>query len=235
MVKRALAGALCALALAPAAASAHATLEATVPARGAKLDTVPAQVVFSFDETVEASFGALRVFDAQGHEVQTGNAFHPNGHGPEIAVKLRSGLGQGTYTATYRVVSADGHVVSSGFVFTVGTGAAPTASLDQLLAAGGKTGRITNSALAVARAIQYGAIALGLGTLIFFLVCWRPVRKPSAAFSARLEQLLLVAVVAGVLSAVAALVLQGAIGEGASFWSAAKPDVVREVLGTRFG
>src|SRR5262249_31952328 len=157
VVKRALAVALCALLFAPAVASAHATLEATVPARGATLDTVPAQVVFKFDEPVEASFGALRVFDAQGKEVQAGSAFHPDGPGPEIAVKLRPGLGQGTYTATYRVVSADGHIVSSGFVFTVGTGAAPTASLDQLLATGGKTGRITNTALAVARAIQYGA------------------------------------------------------------------------------
>ena len=49
---RALALALVALALAPASAFAHATLESTVPARGARLAHAPAQVVFKFDEAV---------------------------------------------------------------------------------------------------------------------------------------------------------------------------------------
>ena len=111
------------------------------PRSGARSSTRrPAEVVFTFDESVEASFGALRVFDSTGQEVQTGDAFHPNGKGEQIAVKLKPGLGDGTYTATYRVVSADGHPVSSGFVFTVGEAAAPAQSLDQLLAGGG-TGR----------------------------------------------------------------------------------------------
>jgi copper transport protein len=219
----------------PASALAHATLQATIPERGAKLDKPPAEVTFRFDESVEASFGALRVFDSKGQEVQTGKAFHPGGKGPEIAVKLKSGLGDGTYTATYRVVSADGHAVSSGYVFTVGEASAPAESLDQLLAAGGKTGPITNTALAVARGLQYSAIALGLGALIFFLVVWRRTQATSRAFTTRLERLLLVAAIAGIVSAVAAIVLQGAVGEGGSFWDAARVDTVREVLGTRFG
>ena len=238
MVRRALAAIaalVAALALLPSAAFAHATLQATIPERGAKLDQPPAAVTFRFDESVEASFGALRVFDSKGQEVQTGKAFHPGGKGSEISVKLKPGLGDGTYTATYRVVSADGHAVSSGYVFTVGEASAPAESLDQLLAAGGKTGPITNTALAVARGVQYGAIALGLGTLIFFLVCWRRIGVVSRPFTARLERLLLVAALAGIVSAVAALVLQGAVGEGGSFWAAADLDTVREVLGTRFG
>ncbi len=186
---RALALALVALALLPASAFAHATLQATVPERGAKLDTPPGQVEFRFDEAVEASFGALRVFDSKGQEVQTGKAFHPGGKGAEIAVKLKPGLGDGTYTATYRVVSADGHAVSSGFVFTVGEAAAPAESLDQLLAGGG-TGPITNTALAIARGFQYAAIALGLGALIFFLAVWRRrvlarLHRPAGADPAR--------------------------------------------------
>jgi copper transport protein len=233
-VVRALALALVALALVPASAFAHATLQATMPERGAKLDTPPSQVEFRFDEAVEASFGALRVFDSKGNEVQDGKAFHPDGKGAEIAVKLKPGLGDGTYTATYRVVSADGHPVSSGFVFTVGEAAAPAESLDQLLAGGG-TGPITNAALAFARGFQYAAIALGLGALIFFLVIWRRARAGSRPFVARLERIVLVAAIVGFLSAFAALVLQGAVGEGSTFWSAARPDTVKEVLGTRFG
>ncbi len=231
---RALALALLALTLVPASAFAHATLQATVPERGAKLDRPPGEVVFRFDEAVEASFGALRIFDSKGQEVQTGKAFHPGGKGAEIAVRLRPGLGDGTYTATYRVVSADGHAVSSGFVFTVGEASSPSESLDQLLAGGG-TGSVTNTALSVARAVQYGAIAVGLGALIFLLVCWAPLGVVSPAFSARLRRVLVIAALAGLLSAAAAVVLQGAVGQGGTFWAAAKPAVVSEVLGTRFG
>src|SRR5439155_20714041 len=53
VIGRALVLALAALALAPAVASAHATLEGTVPARGAELKAAPQQVTFRFDESVE--------------------------------------------------------------------------------------------------------------------------------------------------------------------------------------
>ncbi len=235
MVKRALALAVAALLALPATAFSHATLQSTVPERGAKLDAPPAEVVFKFDEAVEASFGALRVFDSSGQEVQAGKAYHPGGKGAEIAIRLKPGLGDGTYTATFRVVSADGHPVSSGFVFTVGDAAPPSESLDELLAGGGTSGRVTNSALSVARGSQYGAIALGLGALIFLLFVCSPLGARSRAFTARLERLLLVAAGAGLSSAVVAIVLQGAVGEGSSFWSALSPDTVREVLNTRFG
>ena len=92
MVRRAaaaLAALLLTLGLLPASALAHATLQATIPERGAKLDKPPAQVTFRFDESVEASFGALRVFDSKGQEVQTGKAFHPGGKGSEMCIRDR--------------------------------------------------------------------------------------------------------------------------------------------------
>jgi copper transport protein len=241
----ALAVAVLALALAPAAASAHATLESTVPARGAQLAKAPAQVEFHFDEAVEAAFGALRVFDSQGRPVQEGDAFHPDGDGSHVAVRLKPGLKDGTYTATYRVISADGHPVSSGFVFSVGDAGPAGKSVDSLLA-GESTGPITDSAFAVVRAVQYAAIALGLGTLAFLLLCWLPALRAVAggdatwqaasdAFAARAQRILAAAGIAGLLSGAAALVLQGAVGQGSAFWDALKPDVVDEVLGTRFG
>ncbi len=131
-------------------------------------------------------------------------------------------------------MSADGHPISSGFVFTVGEGAAPSASLDELLGSG-TSAPVTNTALAVARGLQYAAIALGLGALIFFLVCWRPLRRESPPFTARRRGCILFAAVTGFVSALLAVILQGAIGSGESFWDAARPDVFTEVLGTRFG
>ena len=243
---RALAVTLALLLLVPAAASAHATLDAATPERGARLDAAPEQVVLKFSEGVEANFGAVRVFDTEGREVQEGNTFHPGDRNREVAVRLKPGLGDGGYTVTYRVVSADSHPISGGYVFVVGDAAAPSTTVGELLGGDDGAGAVTGVAFGVARASQYGSIALGLGALIFALACWLPGLRlvagagggwsdASAAFGGRVRALLLVAAVAGVVSAATAIVLQGAVAGGTTFWEAANADVVGEVLGTRFG
>jgi copper transport protein len=245
-VTRALATALAILLLLPAAASAHATLDATTPERGARLDAAPEQVTLTFSEGVEANFGAVRVYDNDGREVQEGNAFHPGDRGREVAVRLKPGLGDGGYTVTYRVISADSHPVSGGFVFVVGDAAAPSTTVGELLGDDDAAGPVTGVAFGGARAVQYASIALGLGTLIFALYCWLPGLRAvaggaeewseaSAAFGRRARGLLLASALAGILSAAAAIVLQGAVAGGTSFWEAADPEVIGEVLGTRFG
>ena len=242
-IARPLIVALVALVLLPACANAHAQLEGTTPARGAQLANAPSTVVLRFSEPVEVSFGALRVFDARGREVQVGSASHPGGHSERVEVRLRPGLPQGGYTTTYRVISADSHPVSGGFVFSVGDGAAPAATVDELLA-GADSGPITSVAFAAARAIQYGAIALAIGALAFLVWAWLPAlrevsseaadwRKASSAFASRLRTLLAVTAAAGVLSAAAAIALQGATAGGTSVWAALDPSVVGDVLSTR--
>lgn len=97
----ALTGTLALLALlAPATAAAHATLEGTEPARDAQVARAPAQVVLRFDEPVDVAPAAVQVFDARRRAVQVGAAFHPAGHGDQVAVRLRAGLQDGAYTAT---------------------------------------------------------------------------------------------------------------------------------------
>ena len=118
-------------ALAPAA-GAHATLERTYPARGAVLETPPKEVALGFDEPVEAAFGALRVFDGRGKQVKTGPLRRPGDKSSELAVSLPASLPQGAYTATYWVVSADGHPVSGGLTFQVGESATPPRSASTL-------------------------------------------------------------------------------------------------------
>jgi copper transport protein len=235
--------ALAALAVAPAAASAHAMLEATVPARGAQLAHAPSEVVFRFDEPVDAGLGGVRVVDVRGREVQSGGgAFHPGGRGAEVAVRLPAELPDGGYTATYQVISADSHPVSGGFTFTVGDAGAPARSLAGLLAAQ-RAGPVTSAAFAAARAVQYAAIALALGALLFLAVCWWPAVAEAGigggaaaeAFARRLRVLLLAAGAAGLASALAGVALEGAAGQGTSLWRALRPGVIEEVLGTRFG
>jgi copper transport protein len=225
-------------------ASAHALLEGTAPERGAVAQRPPGQVVLRFNEPVEVAFGAVRVFDARGAQVQAGKPFHPDGKGSAVAIRVRPGLPDGGYTATYRVVSADSHPVSGGFVFSVGSEAAASgASVGDLLSGQG-AGPVTSVAFAAARAIQYGAIALALGVLAVLLLAWLPAlratagasgawRAASAAFAERLRRVLIAGAAAGALSAGAALVLQAATAEGTSAWAAL--DGMAEVLDTRFG
>lgn len=239
---RALALALAALALLPAPAGAHALLEATTPERGARLETAPEQITLRFSEPVEAEFGAVRVFDSKGREVQDGRT---TARGPEVTVGLRDGLGEDGYTVTYRVISADSHPVSGGFVFVVGDATAPATTVGELLG-DDDTGPVTGTAFGVARAVQFAAIALAVGALIFAWLCWLPGLAATAgagggwlaastAFSGRLRALLLAAAAAGALSAAVAIVLQGAVAGGTGFADALSADVIADVLGTRFG
>ncbi|HXE45844.1 MAG TPA: copper resistance protein CopC [Conexibacter sp.] len=234
-----------ALLLAPSAALAHAQLQDTSPQRGAVVRTQPAQVSFRFDEAVEGTFGAVRVYDGTGRRVDAGDAFHPGGRGPVMAVHLKPQLPAGTYTATYRVVSADGHIVSSGFVFSIGHPSATRQTVGQLIGAGG-SGPVTETAFGLARGLQYLAIALALGALAFLLAVWRPAlrelagsgeewRSASEAFARRLRGLLLGAAALGALSAAAGVVLEGAEAAGLSGFDALRARIVRETLGTRFG
>jgi copper transport protein len=240
-VVKALVIALVALAVAAPAASAHATLEATTPARGAAVKAQPKQVVFRFNEPVEGTFGAVRVFDAKGRRVDDGHVSHPGGAGEKIAVGLRAGLPHGAFTATYRVVSADGHPVSGGIVFDVGTaGAVPAQSVDDLLK-GAEAGPQTAVAMGALKAVGYIAIALALGGMIFLALVWGPALRAAglpgagAPFARRAGRLLVLATGLGATATAAGLVLEGATAAGTSFWGALDRRIVGDVLHTHFG
>jgi copper transport protein len=230
---------------APAAASAHAQLEGTTPELGARLERAPREVVFRFDETVEGAFGAVRVYDARGHRVDDGRITRPGGRKAQIAVGVRPGTSSGGYTATFRVISADGHPVSGGVVFQVGTGGPAPRAVGQLLAGSG-AGTVTEVAAGAVRAVAYGALAAGLGGLLFLVLVWAPAlagaagaderwRAAAEGLARRWRRVWAVALATGVLTAALGLVLQAATAGGTSFWSALDPSVVREVLDTRAG
>jgi copper transport protein len=232
--------------LAPAAASAHARLEGTDPPQGAVVKQEPGAVVFTFDEPVEGNFGAVRVYDAKGDRVDEGDAFHPGGDGPKLGVHLKPGLPDGSYTATYRVVSADGHIVSSGFVFSIGKrGATPTETIAEL-SGGSANGKVTEVAYGLARGLEYAAIALAVGGVAFLLLCWLPAlgdaevgeesrRAAATAFARRLRTVLLSAAVLGLIATAAQIVLEGAEAAGVSGFSALTKSIIEETLETNFG
>lgn len=243
---RAVVLALLALLALPAAAFGHAELVSSSPARGEQLAETPRQVTFRFSESVEASFGGVRVFDGEGNQVDDGKVFRPGGRGDSVGVGLPADLGPGTYTATYRVISADSHPVAGGSVFVVGDGgAAGGATVSELLDEG-EAGPVTDAGFGIFRGLAYAAMALVLGGLSFVLAAWAPAlrrladaseawREASSAFAARVQALLAAGVVVGVVTSLLGIVFQGATAGGTTVWAALDPSVIEEVLDTRFG
>jgi copper transport protein len=180
---RATVAALAAMTVAAPAAPAHAQLEGTSPTGGAVLKAQPAAVTFRFGESVEGNFGAVRVYDANGTRVDDNHVVHPGGKGSQVAVGLKPGLPHGTYTATYRVISADSHPVSGGVVFSIGQASTTGETVADLLKGSG-TGPATEVAFGIARGLDYLAIALVAGGLAFLLAVWRPALEAAAGAGA---------------------------------------------------
>lgn len=236
---------LLALLLSAPAALAHAQLVGSSPQSGATVAKQPSEVTFEFDEPVGGTVGAVRVYDAQGKQVDNLDVTHPDGNQHWLGVGLRSGLPDGTYTATYRVISADTHVVYGGLVFDVGhAGSAPRFTVQGLIDRR-KTGEVTTLAFGAARFLDYLSLALALGGTVFLLICWLPLTGAfapiagwpvaSVAFERRLRLLLGFAVLLGILVSALGILLQGATAAGVSLWSSLHGSIVSDTLKSRFG
>lgn len=98
-------------------ASAHAGLAGTDPEDGARLESLPAAVTFTFTENVGNAFIAVTAPDGSPVETSEVSAVDR-----EISATLTDPDQRGVYSASYRVVSADGHPVAGTVTFTVLTG-----------------------------------------------------------------------------------------------------------------
>ena len=216
----------------PGQAAAHAVLQHTTPHQNSAVSAAPSTIRLDFNEPVEVSFGAVRVFDQHGARVDSGTVGHPGGTQSSITVGVRGGLGRGVYTTTYRVVSADGHPVSGGFAFGVGepvTARRDTPQVADLLARSAASPAV-EGAYGIARGLHYGALLLLVGSVFFGLFVW-----PAAGSARWPGGVLLGAAVAGLLAALAGIALQGALGAGVSLGHALDAPVLEGSLDTRTG
>ncbi|MEU2964104.1 copper resistance protein CopC [Streptomyces ardesiacus] len=164
-----------------APASAHAALDGTDPGDGAVLERAPAHVTLTFSESVGLRDDSFRVLDPGGHRVRTGEAGRADGRADTARVALPGGLGEGTYTVAWRVVSADSHPVSGAFTFSVGAPSRSAAPVDP----GPTEDPLTATLHKTARYLSYLAVALLVGTAAFVALCRppdpAPLRRPLVA------------------------------------------------------
>lgn len=97
-------------------ASAHTVLTATDPAADSTLNAGPARVSATFNEELQPTFASMTVVGPDGNLWSEGEA---EVAGATVGVAVRPLGPAGKYTANYRVTSADGHVVSGSWSFTL--------------------------------------------------------------------------------------------------------------------
>jgi len=121
----ALSAALLASALLVAKAGAHALLLGSEPETGAVLEDSPEHVAAWFSEELDSGLSSMRVFDAEGRQVDGGDGgvdLNDLDHTSMVA-SLPPSLPAGTYTVRWAVVSADDDDMTEGeFSFSVGGG-----------------------------------------------------------------------------------------------------------------
>lgn len=204
-------------------AAAHATLVNTSPADGSGGERQPTSVSATFDEAVQIDAGSLRVFGPSGALVNAGPASHGGGSESQVTATLPTGLARGTYTVSWRVISADSHPVQGAFTFWVGApgGKAPALT-------GGSARHGLGVVYGVLRWLAFAGFALLVGAAAFVLCCWS-----AGSEQARVRWLLVGGWVGLVLASVGIVLVQGpyALGSGGMLDSA----VLRETLASRLG
>lgn len=209
-------------------ALAHATVVGSEPVDGARLKTAPHEVVITFDEPVGIDgVGYLHVIDQHGRTVDAGQAFHPGGVGPKVAVRLQPHLGDGTYTASYRVISADSHPVSGVIHFVVGTGPLVVTAANN--GATSTTNPVVRAVFDVSRWVSYAGFAV-LGGAWLLLTVW-----PAGRFDRRARRLVWAGWAATAVGAVAELLLQGPFSAGSGIGTLARPSLISDTLHSSYG
>ncbi len=205
-------------------ASAHATLVATTPADGARLDVAPDEVSLEFTEGVSVGAGYVRVLGPGGERVDTGS---PLEDGAIVIAPLRSRLADASYTVSYRVVSEDAHPISGAYAFVVGDGELEAAST---AAEGDDVDGALGVALPIARWLGFAGVALVIGIPVFLFFCW-----PAGWGVRTMRRLTSAGLVAVVVGGLLTFLLQGPYAGGVGLGAVFDLSLLSATAGSSFG
>ena len=207
------------------AASAHAVLESSDPLDGSRLTTIPARVSLRFDEPVRIIAGGTKVVSTAGGRADTGRPIAGDG-GRSVIITLDRGLAtqRATYLVSYRIVSADGHVVVGSIRF--GVGQSPAAINQPVQTGAGPPGVIA----AVGTGLGYAGLVGTIGCLAVAFLIW-----PSALRSTRLGPVTIGGPVLIMLGTVAQLVAATPAADGTGWAGMLQPQNVPFTLITPQG
>jgi copper transport protein len=158
-------------------AYAHAFTIKSDPSPSQSLPSSPSKVDVFFSEPVDLRYSSVKVLDASGKQVDNKDPRNINGDPASLSVTLPSGLKDGVYTVSTKVLSAtDGHVVDNAFVFGTGQAAVPLQQSSNTPSGSQSQLYIPN---AIARFPAYVGQVLVVGAAFATLWLWRPISKIS--------------------------------------------------------
>jgi copper transport protein len=211
------------LALGTTAASAHATLESSTPADGQSVPTSPSELRITFSEAVTTISGGLSVLNADGKTVDTGNSEIVGGR--TLVAPISETLSDGTYVATYRVLSADGHPVSGSILFGVGNGA-----LDRSAQPSSSGDRLWEIIGGISRFIMYLAALVAAGVAFFLAFI-----HDRAEDRWRIVPFVRIGSILALFSAIGIVMSQAALLTGKGAGAVTDSNVLRDVLNQNLG
>lgn len=177
-------------------AAAHAVLVRSSPVDGTTLQHSPAAVELTFDERIRLVPGSARVISASGTRADAGRA-RVDAAASQVTIPLQPDLAKGGYIVTWRVVSADTHIVAGSITFgirapaaTTTNTAAPTSALDVVAA--------------TAQGVSYVGVVLLVGVGVVGLMLW-----PSTLRAPRSRRLRVAGVATLIAAAAVEFLLQG--------------------------
>ncbi|HEV7535182.1 MAG TPA: CopD family protein, partial [Acidimicrobiia bacterium] len=185
----------------------------------------------------EVAFGAVRVFDVDGKRVDKGKIETAQGRRQLV---VPASLPGGTYTVTWRVVSADGHPVHGGFQFYVGS----PSTISAVAVQGDRgAGRVVGWGYGVVRFSWYAALLAVIGLVVVRRFVWTPAVRAAGLtdsevadrFRRHSNRALPWAWRLLVLAWLLTLVFQAASISGLGLAESARPGVLGDVLRTGFG
>lgn len=160
-------------------ASAHAILLESSPLDNEVLDGAPDAARLRFNEPVTVAPDGLMLLDYSGERIAAGEPSRIDGQGNTLLLPLPDGLKDGTYVIAWRVTSADGHVVSGAFQFSVGEPSAVVVSIgDQ------RGDRAVGALQAVGRGLAFFGMALAVGGSVLLIYIWPAGRRDLLSCSA---------------------------------------------------
>jgi copper transport protein len=202
---------------------AHAALASTYPADGSVVPKQPEQVTATFDEPIHMTVSSLEVYTPDGDRADDGDTTLANPE--EIAVTLLPGLGDGTYTAVWHVISADTHPVSGEFTFSIG---APSATHVPALEV--SPNNLVSAFFTVIRWLEYMTFALLCGAVAFLIVCW-----PAGARRRGVIRLITYSWAGLLLSTLLGLLMQGPYAANEGLGQLFNASLVQATLSSKLG
>jgi copper transport protein len=140
---------------------------------------------------------------------------------------LRPGLGRGTYTVGWHVISADSHPVQGAFTFSVGAPSSTVVTPASLQPPGSK---LVGFAFGAVRWLAFCCFALLIGGVALVIYCW-----PAGASRPGMLRLAMGAWGGLAAATLAAILLQGVYGAGQGLGHVFWPDVLHATLSSRYG